>query len=263
MRLTLVIAVLFACCFFNAVCAQQDSLKSYRKFLSVCNSYKTLPMELRVQILKQTNFITDSEDTMSVAAAFQLTSEGTNITMGELEQITNDSLMLFVNNAVRRMIVYKHGSSPEAQLKQMLGISFSDSSLRHLAKTYSVHDSGNVVQLQSRSKLAGTFAKEVIRVQFSHSNQPEDVTYTTHSILPLDSTEVIYLKDQPAYAKWIFQTEEGSSYFVKEHVTIYKYQSIIHAAGRRLNSVGERIQYTNGRYVPAKGYEDFLVDQGF
>src|SRR5436305_1444655 len=83
-----------------------DTLSTLRTFMTVCNSYKQLPLQLEVALRRSTNLVTGQEDTMKVNVRFCLQKEGSYVGFGELEQLTDDSLLLLVSNKLKRMILY-------------------------------------------------------------------------------------------------------------------------------------------------------------
>src|ERR1700753_2944858 len=87
---------------------QKDSIATMKLFLRVCNTYKTLPVQVDVDIANSANYIVEARDTSHTRVRFCLRKEGSYIAFDEMEQIANDSLMLLVDTTMRKMLLYQH-----------------------------------------------------------------------------------------------------------------------------------------------------------
>jgi hypothetical protein len=246
---------------------KSDTLTPLRDFVNISNGYKQMPMYLSLEMKNSTNFITGEDDTSSVHGEFFLRNENSYVHFGEFEQVINDSVALLVSNKLHQMILYTNAAPVVQQMKNMMGMSFPDSSIRHLAEKYTsaAKEQSKItgtIELQSRAFVYGTsLSRETIKMQYSLPGKlPEQVTTLRRSLLRLDSSQYNQLQNDPALIDKLLALE-GSYFLIKEQVTAYIYKKIDKAAVVHVPvTIKDRItKNENGEYLPAKKYEMYRL----
>ncbi len=92
-----------------------DTLSLLKTFIAVCQSYQHLPLQLDLEMQHSTNLMTSPDDTLSQSAGFYLSSRGSCVRFGELEQLSTDSLASD-HWAVSHRSEAHHRLSPEHRL---------------------------------------------------------------------------------------------------------------------------------------------------
>ena len=246
---------------------KSDTLTPLRDFVNISNGYKQLPLYLNLEMKNSTNFITGEDDTSSVQGEFFLRNENSYVHFGEFEQVVNDSVALLVSNKLQQMILYTNAAPVVQQMKNMMGMSFPDSSILHLAEKYTSaakvqSKNRGTIELQSRAVVYGTsLPRETINMQYSLPGKlPEQVTTWRRSLLALDSSQYNELQKEPALIEKLLALE-GSYFLIREQVTAYIYKKIDKAAVVHVPvTIKDRIMKNeNGEYLPVKKYEMYRL----
>ena len=262
-------------CVFAQKTNKKDTLALMRDFMQICNNYKKMPLHVSVTIYRNADVITDAEDTASTVADFFITEKGTYIKMDELEQVVNDSLMLFISNNTKRMILYPNNAFVAAQLNNYIGIQLQDSSLQKIANKYtaSLILSGgggqglNIIEVQSRNKIINTsLPKETIQVKYDTvTKQLLEVEQVFRKLIPLDSSDYKSLLLKPEYAGKLVTTDKNGFFLINKHTTRYIYKSIESndniTLPVQMNSCVTK--NAGGKYAAAKRYEGFALMENF
>lgn len=255
--------------------AKKDTLAPVREFIQICNGYKKMPLHLKVVINRRADIARSAEDTASSVGDFFITEKGTYVKMDELEQIANDSLMLFVSNNARRMILYPNNTSVATQFTHYMGIQLQDSSLQKIAKKYSVslitpgegEKESQIIELQSRNKIVNTtLPKETIEVKYNpDTKQILEVQQVFRRLIPLDSAEYNILLPQPEYADKLIAAEEHVFFLINKHTTDFIYKTMESGDNIILPLQLSSCITKNsiGQYATAKGYEGFTLTKNF
>jgi hypothetical protein len=246
---------------------QKDTLSAFRDFAAISNGYKQMPLYLELEIKNSTNFITNENDTADVTGEFYLRNENSYVRFGEIEQVVNDSLALLVSNKLQQMILYTNAAPVVKRMKNMMGATLPDSSIRYLAGKFTSSSSqlskeSATITLQSRAVVYGTILpKETIELQYSVSEKtPQQVTMRTRNLIQLDSLQYSRLQSEAGIAEKLFILE-GSYFLIKEQVTAYLYKQIEQASSVKIPvTVSDRVMKneTEG-YVPVKNYESYRL----
>jgi hypothetical protein len=255
---------------------QLDTLAGLKLFINVCNAYKQLPVQLDVDITNATNYVLSEKDTAHLQARFCFQKEGSYIRYGELEQVANDSLLLFVSNKVKRMIVYKNRRSTAGQLQAYLGLQQNDSSILRMAGRYKATQwaGGNdgtvkdtaMVEITGRANVPHTLlAKESVQVEYDpRTLEPYGVIQLRRRLIPIDKKEYDRLSAlQEANPRLLVQ--DNANYFlVCESTTRFQYKHITHQDMAIPVTVNDRVTADSaGNYTPVNRYSEFFVSKGF
>jgi hypothetical protein len=252
--------------------AQTDTLAGIRHFLKVCNDYKQLPVQLEVEISKSTNLVLSKEDTGLEKAGFYLEKDGSYIVVGDMEQIANDSLLLVVNKATKRMIVAANSQTVAARLRQMLSMQGKDSTVLQLAGGFLAVESVRsrdtaIIDLKSRTMLLhSVLPREEIKVwYYSRTTKPIKVVTVKRSLLPVSNS---VFKEASARAEWVDKTVavgDSSFFLIKEQQTVFSYRRVMHEASDGLPvRVSDRLVAEGpGKYRPAGSYADYVLSKQF
>src|SRR5258706_1046434 len=187
--------------------SEQDTLADIKTFLGVCNVYKKLPLQLDLVFRHSSNWVNSAEDTMRYEARFCLQKEGSYISFGEVEQLANDSLLLLVNNKLKRMILYANHQTVTNRFRQYMGYQSTDSSSRQMAAKYTASSLSPVgkdtaaIEVKSRVFLAYTSSpKETILVRYNAlTYQPYSVVQTDLSLVAVSKAAYEELARQPEW----------------------------------------------------------------
>jgi hypothetical protein len=253
--------------------SEQDTLTGIRTFLEVCNVYKKLPLQLDLVFRRSGNWVNSAEDTMRYEARFRLQKEGSYISFGEVEQLANDSLLLLVNNKLKRMILYANHQTVANRFQQYMGYQSTDSSSRQMAAKYtasSLSPAGKdtaAIEVKSRIFLAHTsLPKETILVSYN------TLTYQLHSVLQTNRSLVAVSKDdyeglvrQPEWQGKCLAMPDGSFFIIKEQVSAFLYSTISYKPdiGLPVRISDLIVAEEPGKYLPVKAYSDFVLTQNF
>jgi len=248
-----------------------DSLELVREFMAVCNSYKTLPLQLSLQVQRSSNIALEREDTLTTDAKFYLHEQGGYVRYGELEQVVNDSLMLLVSNEMKRMLLYQNDKRGAEQMVSFIGLQIKDSTLESIGKkficiSHSTDTDTAVIELQSRGKIhQSELPKESIVIRYSRvSKNPYEVVQIQRSLIKISEEQYKSLNTLGIYGGKLLQAE-GSFFVIKEDGSRFLYQSIAHNADMQIPvSVFAKIKKDEtGNYVPVKQFEDYVLTINF
>lgn len=242
-----------------------DSLKTVSLFMQICNNYKTLPLQANVKIVQQANIITTREDTITLEASFYLQNNASYIRLGEVEQLVNDSLMTLVNHRVKRILVYKNGSTVANRLDNYIGVQLQDSMLQEVFKIFSVaafHIKDTpAIRLDSRRVLVRTLnPKETVEIKYNPANmQPYEVMQIKREIIKINQALFNTLSQDHAFAGKTFE-QDNEFYAVKELSTLFIYERIEHKNENTPVAVGDRVlKDKEGAFIAATGFEDYVL----
>ena len=251
---------------------RQDTLGDLRTFLQVCNIYKELPLQLDLILNNFSNRIDAPEDTMAYHALFYLQKEGAYIRFGEVEQLINDSLVLLVNKAIKRMILYANHQSVAERIRAYAGFQSKDSSLLHMAGQYTAAQlppSGDtsMIEMKTRALLPGTsLPKETVLVAYDPAtHRPYSVRQTRLSLMPVSKDVYLSKADLPEWKGKCGMLPDSSFFIIKMRMSDFLYKGLSHLPGSTLPvKVSDCIiTDTRGKYRPAAGYSDFVLTQNF
>lgn len=251
-----------------AVFAQQaDTLSAMRRYVQVSTAYKHLPMHASVELRNSSNLPSRPEDTATTEAEFYLAGNGAYIKFGEMEELAGDSLMVMVSGIAHRMMVVT-SKVPITNLQDYIGIKPEDSSLQKMAAKYTaavLPEKGGTttIKVESRADIYGTTEpKETILFRYKEKTGiPVDLIQTKRILLQLDSAQYSHFLQVPGFKDKFLLQLKNNFYLIKERTCTFRYKKIeynddVHIPATINNRI---IKNTKGEYVPAKGYEGFIV----
>ena len=221
--------------FITCTAHTNDSLDVYRQFVKYCNGYQSIPLHVKVDLLNATDVLPTQQDTASSHIEFYLQKEGSYIRMDDIEQLVNDSLMLFISYADKHMTLYKNRNSVKDQLARISGSYLLDSSLGKIAKkffaTTSVSDADGIVsiELKSRENIPSSElpTNQLILKYDTKKELPVEVIQMKRKMTILSEAQYKNLQLQQELKDNLFVTKDQKYFFlVKLHTTTYKYLKI-------------------------------------
>jgi hypothetical protein len=245
-----------------------DTVSIMREFMALCNGYKKMPLHLAVQHSNSTTFVMSPEDTAVFQADFYLTEKGAYVRYGNMEQIITDSIVLMVSQDQHVMMLNSNPqSNMQTQLSNYLGLQIADSSVHKMADKYASSylpgdSQKGIIELKSRSPLLGTdIVKEIITMKYDQvTREPEQVTYTRRTLIPVDKAEWDSLPGHENFADKLVEVK-GHYFLVNERRNVFDYKKIDHS-----NNVGLPVSMTDrvtrngqGEFIPAKGFEAYYL----
>src|SRR5579871_3930717 len=117
---------------------QTDSLSRLQFLLNSCNMFRQLPVRVELSVKRSSNIGAEREDTVSMEVDCYIGNQDTYLSMGDLEQIANDSLLLQIDNKTKRMLLYHHSQSIRQRVQEWMGFAFGDSLLQKIEKSYTI-----------------------------------------------------------------------------------------------------------------------------
>jgi hypothetical protein len=252
------------------VLAQADTLASMRQFLRVCNDYKRLPVQLEVEIRGSSNLVLAATDTARMTARFILCNKGSYISMDGLEQLANDSLMLVVNPATKRMQLYPNRQSVAVRMQQLRGRQLRDSSVAQLAAKYIISSQKQgrdtaLIRLGSRTCLPHTtFPLQELQVDYDPVTQrPFAVSQLERSLVSVSDSLFRAAAARPEWTGKTVSVHDSNFYLVREQTQVFYFQRIDHqAATDPPVRISDRITADlTGGYRPVKDFAAFRLTQ--
>lgn len=243
--------------------AQNKQAKQlFKKYISVCNAYKQLPLQLEIEYKKTSNIVLYKSDSSTMQGVFYIKKEGAYIQFGEAEQIITDSLVLIVMGNIKQMVLSKNTIDIAGQVNKMISVPVSDSSIKMLTDKYTI---------QQKTSDKETAVLEITNKQNVYSTQlPLEIntlTYNTKNGNPLKiETLKRSLVKKPAeggfpFSATVVSIPQKGDYLVKEEVTVYGYKILTHDVNIKLPVLlADRIEKDNSvNYVPVKGYKNYAL----
>ena len=251
-----------------------DSLFAFREFTKLGQIYKQLPVQLSIQIHNSANPITAVSDTMKSDLDLYYGKQNFYMYSEGLEEIVNDSLLIMVNNQTKEILIYPNDKQTKKNIEKSVSMFMPDSSIEIWARNYTsgIQDLGkNVkkIEIQSRENVSGTkFPKELITITYHQQPyEPLEFIRTKVNLLFADSTIYAGLQKNIAYAGKLVSSlsEKGNFFFLaKELTTTYSFKSINYNI--QISPVNEQdriVRGENGNYLPAKGFEEYVLTKEF
>jgi hypothetical protein len=244
-----------------------DTLTPFREFSAVSNLYKKIPLYLNLDYTKTTTFPVEEEDTISTSADFYLTTSGTYIRFGNLEQVANDSFLLMVSTDQQAMLLFANEVRVQDQFKNYMGFQMNDSNVIRMATQYTAAflpaegDTG-LIEIRHRLPLPGTeIIKETIILKYHRiTKYPFQIVHSRKSLISLDKEDWSVLENKAELQKQLL--EINNHYFLlNERKAEYRYRKISNTSDIKLPVIiGDRIiRNENGEFIPAKGFEHYSV----
>jgi len=246
---------------------KKDSLLLYKEFFTVGSSYQQVPLQAKILFTKSSNFIQGTADSSSTVAAFYLQKNVSYIHFGELEQLVTDSLVLFVSDGMKRLVLVENSPDIKQQMGAGMLPNLSKNSLETMALKYTIEKKAlspneSVFTLVSRKSLFGTSVpSDQMELRFNNSSLEPVSVRTIKRVLIKSVDSTAFSKEQ--LAKYSVHIDKAGDYFIKEQVDEYLFQHIGHKEDAVLPVMlsNRVIKDSAGEYQPAKGYEDYTISR--
>lgn len=263
MIVLMVIAVFTHCKARFAVQSKpSDSLFLNKQFLNICNHYQQLPLQAKIEVVAVSNYIRNVSDTGKSFMELKISESKTYTRMGEMEEISNDSLLLLINYDANQMVLYANKDLMKKQIERYTkGMIWADSSVKKFAGLFKVTKlKDDRLVADSRKLVDGTtFPSESISLSYNTKRlEPQEVVQTKRKWVAINVSSYAQLKDDPGW-KGKLRTQSPNKYFLlKEQGMVYRYKEIGHKDGLPFDPINKWVQKNgDGQYEVTKGYENF------
>jgi len=257
MKYKLIITAVF---FNTALFAQsKETIQLFKKFITVCNAYKQLPLQLDIAYSKKNNIPIYNSDTAIIHGTFYIDKTAAYIKFGDAEQIITDSLALVVMGNVRQMLLSANNGSITDQVSKMINTPVSDSSVDNLSARYSIiqkslDKEAGVIEISNKKNIFGTElpAEKIILDYNAKTNDPQRIETIKRSLVKKPEGEI-------GFSATVVTIPQKGDYLVMEEHTVYEYKSITHDATKKIPvQLADRImQDASKTYVPVKAYQHY------
>lgn len=234
----------------------------FEKFQTVCNAYKTLPLQVELSLTKRSNIPLDESDSLSMEGFFDVQKKGAYIRMGDTEQIITDTIVLIVMGSIQHMVVSEANADADAMVNKMVSLPLGDSSIKVFAYTYKITQEimGKEFTMLKISNRQNVYNSDlpvdiVTLIYHTKTNEPQQIQTTKRSLVNKSSHVGANL-----LAITLSIPGKGD-YLIKEDVSTYVYKSIEHSADKKLPVIlSDRIMKdATGSYVPVEAYESYVL----
>jgi hypothetical protein len=240
---------------------EKDTMLLYREFIGISRDYQQPPLQARIVFRKASNLL--QMDTTSSMAEFHLQKGSGYINFGEVEQLATDSMMLLVNNRLKRMVLVQQDSIAANGMASFMP-AFPAQAVEAMAKKYTAKktplDGGDtLIRLDSRKLLPGTNTPlETLEIRYANRLNPVLASVTKNSFAPLSDSAFFKKELLPQYK---VQVEGKGEHLLRQQTDEYLFQHIGHDANRPLPiTMGNRVvKGSNNQWIPAKGYEQYSI----
>lgn len=252
----------------------KDTLLALHEFAKLGELYKHPPVRLSIHLQNTAVPVTAASDTMQAdmdlyygKGDFYMQSEG-------LEEIVNDSMVIMINSQTKQIVLYPNNQQVMKKIEKTVSMFIPDSTIEALSNQYGsmITDEGENkkrIELKSRELVYGTtLLKESVTVFYhSSSHEPIEFNRTKVRLVPLDSTVYSSLQKDEQYKGQLVSASavNGNLFFLAKALTtkcIFK--KIDYAVKNAPVGEGDRIVKSgNGDYIPAKGFEEYVLSKQF
>lgn len=250
-----------------------DSLSVYREFVSLGKWYLKMPLQIKLHFISKTTPSARQQDNEEADMLLYYGKDDFYLQANHMEQIVNDSFTVLVNNEAKIIKLYANTRTLEEYMENIVPAYVPDSSLQQLSRRYSIQvqegEKGlKQMLVQSRANVSGTsFPKESITISYEPgSQQPVDYFTAKRSLVLVDSAIYRQMEADPLYAGRLVTSKatNGDLFFVmKEKTTTCRFVEVSHQKQSPPALQEDRIMKNeNGEYMPAKGFEAYLVERG-
>lgn len=251
-----------------------DTLSAYREFVSLGKWYLNTPLQLKIHFVTQTRPAVGPQDHTETDMLLYYGQRDFYLQAGELEQIVNDSLTVLVNSEAKMIQLFSNKNVLSKTMERIIPGLVPDDSLQELRRQYAItiEQQGKDLKqmvVQSRDTIYGTdVCKERVVITYqSDSYQPVNYFRTQRSLVAIDSTVYMQMTGNPAHWEKMISasTTKGELFFVMiEKITECRFTEVSHTLQPPPALLQQRIVRTEtGDYIPAKGFEDYLVSKEF
>ena len=253
---------------------RKENMEACREFAQLGQWYMKLPIQMKVHFSYKAIPVTDDQDSTDTDMILYYGKNNFYMQAENVEQIINDTMVVIVNNEARVITLYHNEDDLMSTLKKITSLLMPDSAVEKLAdlydaKTESRGDGTSAISLQSKEKITGTnLVKETINVIYKPVTlEPVEYDQSRFSLIPIDSAVYSRLNGVSAFAGRLVKVKmdaEDLFFVVKEKITHYGFSQILNNQLSSPVKEQDRISKDgDGSYVPAKGYEGYLLSKEF
>jgi hypothetical protein len=251
-----------------------DSLLAFQEIARVRQIFSHLPVQLNIHIENTAEPVTNPNDTINSDISLYYGKPGFYMQTDGLEEIANDSFIVMVNNQAKQILLYQNNRQIMQKMESGFSTILPDSSQQYLSKTYSSDiqdmDAGRKkIVLRSREVISGTnFPKETVTLLYQPASyEGTELNQVKLKLLPVDSAVYASLVNNKEYEGKLLKSSSkmGDVFFmVKKQNTTYKFKNIDYKVQSPPVKPEDRIQKAgNGNYIPAKGFEEYVLSKEF
>jgi hypothetical protein len=274
LRIAIVTSLLLLPFLMQAQQQPVDTLAALKQFLQITSSFKQLPMHGVIQITNGSDLVLSPRDTGSMGIEFYLFNDSAYLKSGEMEQLSNDSLVVIVSSRAKKIMIMHSKQTVTDRLNAYLGIQLADSSIKKMSEKYTAtvlpfENGTGIIEVKSRALSYDSVSpKQSIRMSYDSSTlQVKKITQVSQKLVRIDSVQYAGFLQNPVYQGKLLATKSkvsgrGGYYFlVKEQKTEFRYKKLEYGNAIQLPvSINNRIvKSSSGSYIPAQGYEAFSI----
>lgn len=235
-----------------------DTLGVYRQLMLASSYYRQLPVQGELQISARDNMSEDLGQ-FTQYVQFYLTSHGSYIRMGSMEQLAEDSLLVLVDNEEQQISLQRKVNSLSQQIDQLFQWQGSDSSLSKMAENFEAYSRPGMqevdtIYLRSRnwSESNNLPLQEFWMLVQKSTGQPQEVITASRQYWPIEAAQYAELKQQEKWKNSLVKWEENEHFLVQERVVNYRFLRIQKGTNDPLPvRIKDRIALNgNGKWVP-------------
>jgi hypothetical protein len=245
---------------------QNDTLVHVRDFVRILKEFKQVPMYAEIDVVNSTNYITSTDDTVTVHGKFYLQAANSYVRYGEFEQVVSDSFALLVNDQAKKLLLYQNAEPVNARMRDLISAPVPDSSILTLAAVYQsssqlLANNRAAVTLSTRARVLDLpLARQEIEVEYdTERNLPVHVKTIKRMLLNIDSATYARLGQEGMQANLV---TFGNNYFlVREQRVSYEYTVLVPGSNVQPPVlISNRIRRNaQGQFVPAESYSNYQL----
>lgn len=252
---------LFICLTSQLLAQSPVNVQLFKKFITICNSYKQVPLQLEIEYKRVCDIPWYSDDTSVVKGVFFINNNGAYVHFGKGEQIVTDSMALMVMENVNQMVLSHYKIDIAKQINNFVTMP-TDSSLAKLDGGYSIKEKklGNstaVIEITNKKTVSNTglpYEKNVLTYN-TITNTPITIEVTKRNLVKKNKNE-----NRKHSAKIISDPQNGD-YLLKEDVNTFTFKSIRHNPNQSLPVIlTDRIRKdAANNYTPVNAYKNYTL----
>lgn len=257
---------------FNMALAQNklSEQELMKKFIKINNVCRQQPIHLKVTVSDSTNVALGNIPGNTRQIESYVYPEGSFTRIGSVDQLINDSILVYVRNSIKSITVY-----PSIQPGTAAGIGLNIPDIKKMLKIYTIHAapagkdsidfSALVVNTKEELGVAKIPARSICMVYNRQTSLPVQVTQTMRSLVKMDSSAYSIMTGDPNNKVAVITAKDGIHYLVLEKMQVYRYNSIEtnHTSPLPLTVADCLVKKPDGKFAPSKQFEQYTLKQPF
>jgi hypothetical protein len=245
----------------------EDSLAVIRRYITIGNAYRTIPVHVSIEIQNSANVILNSSDTTTEETEFYFYKEGSYIKTSNTVQLSNDSMMLFLQANIGQMFLYS-GKTPASSIFNIATGQVQDSTVHAMAIAYHIDESSvqgdsGIIQVSSRMLVKGTnFPAATMKLTYNRINGlATSAVQTRRRLLKINPEAYDTYLQNPLYAGKIITMADGGHFLLVEKTARYIYRDILFNNNRPLPlKIFDCIEKNeSGNYMPVSSFKQYSL----